>query len=131
MQSTQLTSHLPSSFSKSEKGEKTIRVDYQQALNLITVRGSSIADHSSYKYDDLVDKIESHFKLGNSLQLYFNFDFLDNSALAYLGIVISTLNEYHDKGKMVKAFWSCLSVADNMNDEGEKLKALSKFEFHH
>ncbi len=131
MQATQLNSSYPPGISKPTKGEKTIRVEYQRILNLITVKGSSIGDHSSYKYDYLVDKIETHFKRGNSLQLYFNFDFLDNSAIAYLGIVISVLNEYHSKGKMVKVFWSCHSVADNMNDEGEKLKVLSKFQFHH
>ncbi len=131
MQATRLNSSYPPDITKASQGEKTIRVEYQKVLNLITVKGSSIGDHSSYKYDYLIDKIETHLKNGNSLQLYFNFDFLDNSALGYLGIVISTLNELHDKGKMVKVFWSCLSVADNMNDEGEKLKALSKFPFHH
>lgn len=130
MQATQLNSSYPPGVTRSTKGEKTIRVEYQKMLNLITIRGYSIGDHSAYKYDDLVDKIETHLKQGNSLQLYFNFDFLDSAALAYLGIVISTLNEFHSKGKMIKAFWSCLSVADNMGDEGEKLKALCEFEFH-
>ncbi len=130
MQATGLDSNNPFKISPSGKGEKTIRVDYQKMLNLITVKGSSIGDHSSYKYDFLLDKIEYHFKRKNSLQLYFNFDFLDHSALAYLSIVIAALNEYHQRGKMVKVFWSCLSVADNMSDEGEKLKVLSKFEFH-
>ncbi|MEP5614399.1 MAG: SiaC family regulatory phosphoprotein [Cyclobacteriaceae bacterium] len=110
--------------------EKTIRIQYQKTLNLVTIKGSSIGDHSSYKYDDLIEKISTHFKQGNSLQLYFNYDFLDSSALAYLATIISTLNDYHDRGKTVKIFWSCLSVAENMGDEGEKLKDLSRFEFH-
>lgn len=125
-----LNSSYPQEILKKTQGEKTIRVEYQSMLNLITVKGSSIGDHSSYKYDYLIEKIETHLKKSNSLQLYFNFDFLDSSALAYLSTIISTLNEFHDKGKMVKVFWSCLSMADNMSDEGEKLKSLSKFYFH-
>ena len=110
--------------------EKIINVKYQQALNLVTIRGSSIRDNSSHKYEGLVKDIENHFRSSNSLHLYFNYDFLDSSAIAHLGTIISRLNEYHERGKMVKVFWSCLSVADNMNDEGQKLKSLSKFEFH-
>ena len=124
---------LTNTYSQNSLGsniEKVIRVEYQKPLNLITVRGSSIGDYSSHKYERLVEIITDHLKMSNSLQLYFNFDFLDSSALAYLATIISTLNEFHSKGKMIKLHWSVLSVADNMSDEGEKLKALSSFEFY-
>lgn len=127
---SQINSALSQSPLNSGPPEKTIRVEYQEPLNLLTVKGSSIGDHSAYKYDLLLDYVEAHFKSSNSLQLYFNYDFLDSSALGYLSIIISALNEYHNKGKLVKLFWSCLSMADNMNDEGKKLKTLSQFEFH-
>lgn len=130
MQATGLKSSYLSKSPGSLNVEKTIRVQYQKALNLITVKGSSIGDHSSYKYDDLINTLDTHFKQGNSLQLYFNYDFLDSSALTYLTTIVSILNEFHGRGKMVKVFWSCLGVADNMSDEGEKLKSLSSFEFH-
>ncbi|MEP1093695.1 MAG: SiaC family regulatory phosphoprotein [Cyclobacteriaceae bacterium] len=130
MQATGVKSYYRSEASSQVSVEKTIRVQYQKTLNLVTVKGSSIADHSSYKYDDLINILDTHFKKGNSLQLYFNYDFLDSSALTYLTTIVSILNEYHGRGKMVKVFWSCLSVADNMSNEGEKLKSLSSFEFH-
>lgn len=110
--------------------DKIISVQYQKPLNLIIVRGSSIKDQSELKYLSLVRNIERHLRTENSLHLYFNFDFLDSSALAYMATVVSTLNEFHKKGKKIKLFWSCLSMADNMGDEGEKLKALCNFEFH-
>lgn len=109
---------------------KVISVQYQKLLNLVIVRGSSIGDQSAQKYERLMYSIDHHLGTENSLHLYFNFDFLDSSALAYMATIISSLNEYHSKGKNVKLFWSCLSVAENMGDEGTKLKALCKFEFH-
>jgi len=109
---------------------KILNVKFQTKLNLVVVRGTSIGDSSAHKYEQLTQDIIAHFRSGNSLHLYFNFDFLDSSALAYLASIFSSLNEYHRKGKNIKLFWSCLSVADNMNDEGEKLQTICEFEFY-
>lgn len=130
MQSPQLRPANSKDLFPLDSSVKTIRVEYQRTLNLITVRGSSVGDQSDYKYDALLDDIESHFKMGNSLQIYFNYDYLDSAALAYLATIIAALNDFHQRGKLVKVHWSCFSVADNVVDEGEKLKSLSKFEFH-
>lgn len=108
---------------------KVIAVQYQKPLNLIIVRGSSILDHSELKYSLLSRDIERHLSTQNSLHLYFNFDYFDSSALAYMASIITTLNDFHKKGKKIKLFWSCFSTAKNMGDEGAKLQTLCNFEF--
>ena len=113
-----------------EEPVKILNVKFQTKLNLVVVRGTSIGDLSAHKYEQLAEEIATHFKASNSLHLYFNFDFLDSSALAYLATIMASLNEYHNKGKTIKLFWSCVSMADNMNDEGEKLHSLCEFEFY-
>lgn len=109
---------------------KILNVKFQTKLNLVVVRGSSVGDQSAHKYEQLSTDIISHFRISNSLHLYLNFDFLDSAALAYLTSVMAVLNEYHDKGKNIKLFWSCINVADNIQDEGEKLSSLCEFEFY-
>lgn len=116
-------------YERTAAGTKIIQVQYQEPLNLLTVRGSSMGDYSTHKYELINRHIVNHFKTRNSLHLYFNYDFLDNSALAYLATIMSTLNDYHDRGKQIRLFWSCVSTADNMNDEGQKLKSLCRFTF--
>ncbi len=109
---------------------KILNVKFQTKLNLVVVRGSSVGDQSAHKYVQLSTEIASHFKISNSLHLYLNFDFLDSAALTYLASIMTVLNKYHDKGKNIKLFWSCINVADNIDDEGEKLSSLCSFEFY-
>lgn len=109
---------------------KILNVKFQTKLNLVVVRGSSVGDHSAHKYQQLSEDVTSHFKSSNSLNLYFNFDFLDSAALAHLASIIALLNEFYHKGKTIKLFWSCLSLAENVIDDGEKLKTLCEFEFY-
>jgi hypothetical protein len=58
MFSPQTNPSLPPLACNASPPEKTIRYEYQETLNLITVKGSSIGDHSGYKYDTLLDEVE-------------------------------------------------------------------------
>ena len=132
MESTQLNNATPTpkKATTNKESVKVISVQYQKELNLIMVRGSSIEDYSTHKYEVLSDDINHHFRLNHSLHLYFNYDYMDLKAVEFLKPIFESLETYHKKGKAVKVFWSCLNAAENARDFGSQLKSQSSFGFH-
>ncbi|MEM9895364.1 MAG: SiaC family regulatory phosphoprotein [Bacteroidota bacterium] len=109
--------------------QRQLNINYLTNLNLITIRGWSIAQNIQSKYDELLLTIDGHLETKNNLNIHCKYELFNSSSLKCILNMIKKLNQHWRAGRDVKIFWSITDGEDEMLEMGLDLRGLCDFRF--
>lgn len=115
--------------STEETEDHSLEVRTMSGLDLVIVRGWSIAPTVSEKYADLLQFISAHLAKKEHLTIYIKYELFNPLTVKYLFKIIMLLNYQRTLGHNVKIYWDAGEMMEDMLDTGYDLAQFCDFEF--
>jgi hypothetical protein len=109
--------------------EQALEVRILSGLDLIIVKGWSIAPDVQNTYENIMSFITTHLSTKNELTIYFKYELFNPITVRYLFKIIMLLNRKHASGKIVRVYWNAGEMMEDMADTGYDLAQLCDFDF--